>query len=223
MKQYILLVFSFFIITALSAQELEFSESPVILTGVLASDFEGVGYSTVNNIGGTDRMIRWESSVVEMTDGWNMAVCDKIQCYEPVVTSEVFSLVADEEGRMDVHVYPGGRDGSAVVEITVTDTLDAAVTLNNLYYFNTSPSSTGEAIRQSVKVYPNPSHGLFSVKAGKQLATVQVYSLTGQQVKSFSYNDGQWYDITDLPKGTYLVRLIDRDAQQLVTKLMHKL
>ena len=122
-----------------------------------------------------------------------------------------------------MHAYPRSTDGSAVVEITVTDAADDQQTISNLYYFNTSPSSTTEASRQTIKVYPNPSNGLFSVKGGKQIASVQVFSLTGRQVKSFTFNDGQWYDISDLPTGTYLVRMVDRDAQQLVTKLMNKL
>ncbi len=223
MKQNILLLFSLLFTLGLGAQNLEFSTSPAIVSDLPASEFEGVGYSTIINTSDTERNLSWERNVIEKTESWETAICSNVQCYFPNVSTEEFTLAPNGEGTMDVHAYPGGVDGSAVVEVIVTDLDDTSLSVSNIYYFNADPSSTVDVNRQQIKVYPNPSTGLFSVKAGKQLATVQVFSLTGQQVKNFTYNDGQWYDISDLPKGTYMVRLIDRDAQQLVTKLMHKL
>ncbi|MEL6835091.1 MAG: T9SS type A sorting domain-containing protein [Bacteroidota bacterium] len=223
MKQNILLLFSLLLTFGLAAQNLEFSTSPAVVSDLPSSEFEGVGYSTIINTADVERNLTWERNVIEKTETWETAVCDNIQCYFPTVESADFMLTPNGEGTMDVHAYPGGVDGSAVVEVIVTDRDDPNLSVSNVYYFNADPSSTVDVTRQQIKVYPNPSTGLFSVKAGKQLATVQVFSLTGQQVKNFTYNDGQWYDISDLPKGTYVVRLIDRDAQQLVTKLMHKL
>lgn len=224
MKQNILFVIALFLgTTVIVAQNLDFSESPVVVTGIQSTDFEGVGYSTLTNTAAEDRSFVWTRNIVEKTETWNIAVCDNIQCYAPSTGTSNFSITANGTSPMDVHAYPNQTDGSAVVEITVTDAADDQLTLTNLYYFNTTPSSTTQASRQTIKVYPNPSNGLFSVKGGKQIANVQVFSLTGRQVKSFTYNDGQWYDISDLPTGTYLVRLVDRDAQQLVTKLMNKL
>lgn len=223
-KNILLFLFLGFTAQFLSAQEeMEFTESPVVVEGVRADDFEGVGYSTLVNTSESDRTFTWTSNAIEITDGWLFAICDKNLCYEPPVTSETFTLEADSAGRMDVHAYPQGLDGSAVVELAVVDSDNEQLSVSNLYYFNTGPSSTTEASRQRIKVYPNPSNGLFSVKGGKQIASVEILSLTGRQVKSFRYNDGQWYDISNLPKGTYLVRLVDRDAQQLVTKLINKL
>ena len=223
MKQYILLLFSLVLTLGLGAQNLEFDTSPVVVSDLPATDFEGVGYAVIINTANTARNLTWERNVIEKTPEWNTAICDNVQCFAPTVSTSNFELTANGEGTMDVHAYPGGVEGSAVVEVIVTDRDDTNLSVSNVYYFNADPSSTVDVTRQQIKVYPNPSTGLFSVKAGKQLATVQVFSLTGQIVKSFTYNDGQWYDISDLPKGTYLVRLIDRDAQQLVTKLMHKL
>ncbi|MEL6969530.1 MAG: T9SS type A sorting domain-containing protein [Bacteroidota bacterium] len=223
MKQNILLLFSLLLTFGLAAQNLEFSTSPVVVSDLPSSEFEGVGYATIVNTADTERNLTWERNVIEKTEAWGTAVCDNVQCYFPNVDTADFMLAPNSDGTMDVHAYPGGVDGSAVVEVIVTDRDDASLSVSNVYYFNADPSSTVDVTRQQIKVYPNPSTGLFSVKAGKQLATVQVFSLTGQQVKNFTYNDGQWYDISDLPKGTYVVRLIDRDAQQLVTKLMHKL
>ncbi|WP_020535988.1 T9SS type A sorting domain-containing protein [Lewinella cohaerens] len=224
MKQNILLLLALCLTSSIVvAQNIEFSETPVIVSNIAASDFEGIAHSTVTNTADASRNFTWVRNVLEITDGWQTAVCDNVQCYFPTVGTENFVLDANTAGTMDIHAYPNGVDGSAVVEIVVTDSDDSSLTMSNLYYFNTGPSSTTEASRQTIKVYPNPSNGLFSVKGNKQIANVEVFSLTGRRVKSFNYNDGQWYDISDLPTGTYLVRLIDRDSQQLVTKLINKL
>jgi hypothetical protein len=222
-KNILLFLFLGFTAQFLSAQEMAFTVSPVIVDEVRSTDFEGVGYSTIINMGDSERSFTWTSNAVEITPEWAFAICDKNLCYEPIITTETFTLEADSAGRMDVHAYPQGVNGSAVVELTVVDSDNDQLTVSNLYYFNTGPSSTTEASRQRIKVYPNPSNGLFSIKGAKQIASVEILSLTGRQVKSFRYNDGQWYDISNLPKGTYLVRLIDRDAQQVVTKLINKL
>lgn len=222
MKQNLLLMLSVFMITQISAQNFEFNISPVVTLDIASSDFEGIGHSTVINTGTVDQNLRWDKNIVEITDQWQVAVCDKNQCFPPTVNTRNFSLVPDEAGTIDVHAYPNSQDGSAIVEIVITNTDDESQNISNLYYFNQQATSTIEINRQSIKVYPNPSKGLFSVKGSKQISSVDIYSLTGVKVESFDYNDGKWYDISNLPKGTYLVRLLDRNAEQLVTKLINK-
>lgn len=223
MKQNLLLIFSFFLISQLAAQNLSFDVSPVVVNGVEASDFEGVGHSIVTNTASTERSFRWNRNIVQITDGWDIAVCDKVQCYHTTVETQDFLLAPNEGGTMDVHAYPREIEGSAVVEITITDINDESQNLSNLYYFNT-PTSTNEAIAsQSLKVYPNPSNGLFSLKGEAPVASLEVFNLTGQKVASFKHNDGQWYNISDLPRGTYLVRLLGDDAKELTTKLINKM
>ncbi|MEM1216188.1 MAG: T9SS type A sorting domain-containing protein [Bacteroidota bacterium] len=225
MKHILLLSFSFLLFSlGLSAQGLEFDDGPIVVMDISADDFEGVGYSNLTNTTTDTRSLTWTRNVVEQTDEWWTAVCDKVQCYAPTVSTRDFTLEGNEQGNIDVHAYPNQTEGSAVVEITVTDQNNADVSLTNVYYFNVQPtSSTKEINVQQIKVYPNPSNGLFSIKGAEGLARVDVFSLTGQQVQSFTHGDGQWYDISNLPKGTYLVRLMDEDAQLLTTKLMQKL
>lgn len=223
MKQILLSIIVLVLGTALAAQGLSFTPSPVVVNGVLSTEFESIGHSQISNGSSEAKNLRWTRNVLEITPGWLNAFCDKNQCYPPVVGGADFTLEPAERGTMDVHVYPSGIEGSAVIEIVVVDLADTNSTAVGLYYFNTSPSSTDEPTAVRVKVYPNPSDGLFTIKGDKQISEVQIFSLTGQMVRSFRHNDGQWYNITDLPKGTYLVRLTDRSGQQLTTKLMNKM
>lgn len=223
MKQFLLFIIVTALGTTLFAQGFTINPDPVVVSGLASTEFEGVGYAEITNGFPQAKNLRWQRTNIEITTGWETAICDKNQCYEAVVGNADFTLDPSERGRLDVHARPGGVEGAAVVEVRVVDLDDASNTAVALYYFNTSPSSTDEPLAVRAKVYPNPSDGLFTVKGDKQINEVQIFSLTGRMVRSFRYNDGQWYNITDLPKGTYLIRLMDRGGQQLTTKLMNKM
>jgi hypothetical protein len=222
MKQTIL--FFLFLATAnLAMAQLEFSPSPVVTSGVQASDEDIAGHATITNTGDVARNLTWTRNIVQLTENWQTAVCDKNQCWIPTVATKNFTLAPDEAGDMDVHVYPNDTEGSAIIEVTVTDQDDASVSLTNVYYFNEDPSSTLDVERVAVKIYPNPSQGLFTIRGGEQVARLEIFSLAGQPVRQFDFQDGRWYNISDLPRGTYLIRMIDRQAQTLTTKLFNKM
>lgn len=222
MKQTILLFF-FFSIATLATAQLTFSPSPVVESNVTSSEEDRAGHSIITNAGDTERNLTWTRNIVQMTEAWQTAVCDKNQCWLPTVNSKNFTLAPDEEADMDVHVYPNGAEGSAIIEVTVTDQNDASFSLTNVYYFNEEPSNTQSVARSTIKVYPNPTQGLFTIRGGEQVARLEIFSLAGQPVRQFDFQDGRWYNISDLPRGTYLVRMVDREARTLTTKLFNKM
>lgn len=71
-----------------------------------------------------------------------------------------------------------------------------------------------------VALYPNPSQGLFTLNV--PTASVEVYSINGQLVKSFegSSAESQSYDITDLPNGLYMVKVVSLDKRISTMKLV---
>ncbi len=223
MKQILLFCLAICCVGAIHAQgEITFIEETVVVSDVAGGDFEGVGYNLIVNNSSAIRVLRWNIVVEEMTEGWQVAFCDKNLCYLPATTTETFAAVPDEENRMDVHVYPNGNEGSAIITIEVVDENDANVTTSHTYYFNTEPSSTTEVFEDAIKVYPNPTSGFFSLKNSENVSSIEVMSLTGQRVRSFTANQGRWYDLSELPRGTYLVRLLDRQEQILTTKLLNR-
>ncbi|WP_264520442.1 alpha-amylase family glycosyl hydrolase [Flavobacterium sp. N1994] len=72
----------------------------------------------------------------------------------------------------------------------------------------------------NLKLSPNPTSGLFTISG--QVAKVQVYSITGQMVKSFENisSDNYPFDINDLSKGVYLVKAIDMNNNSKTLKLI---
>lgn len=65
-------------------------------------------------------------------------------------------------------------------------------------------------------VYPNPVVEFFMISENSdQTVGVAILNLTGKRVKYFEYVKGEQYYIGDLPKGIYLVQMLDRSDRTL--------
>ncbi|GJM31169.1 MAG: hypothetical protein DHS20C18_01700 [Saprospiraceae bacterium] len=221
-----LLFFCTFCLTAqlvFAQSTLVINPNPVTVQDVTAETLDGVAHSKVTNEASSAGVFQWERTIVHMTEGWESAVCDKNACYTSAISTRQFEMDAAEEGTMDVHVYPNGYEGQATIEVKVFDTVNPENKVVGIYYFNTSPSGTVEVEKVKLRVYPNPSEGLFTVSTNSIADQVVIYNVAGRPVREFTHNNNKWYDITDLPRGTYFVRILDATKQTLVTRLIQKI
>jgi hypothetical protein len=78
--------------------------------------------------------------------------------------------------------------------------------------------------RADLSVYPNPAAEYFSVQDKHDaVGEIAIVSIVGRRVKEFEYTKGdQQYNISDLPKGMYLVQLIDKNKRVLTTQKLEK-
>ena len=77
-----------------------------------------------------------------------------------------------------------------------------------------------------LQVFPNPTSGVLTIQNSKQLKlnTAQVYSATGQLIKSFNLNSNAKNSIIDLSgmvKGTYLIK-VNTDTESTNVKIIKK-
>ena len=72
----------------------------------------------------------------------------------------------------------------------------------------------------NLMLYPNPTAGLFTING--QVSKVQVYSVTGQIVKSFEIipSEDYQFDVNDLSRGIYLVKATDGYNNSKTMKLI---
>lgn len=72
----------------------------------------------------------------------------------------------------------------------------------------------------SVSLYPNPTNDSFSIQG--QVAKVEVYSITGQLIKSFGnvVSEDDKFSISELSSGIYLVKAIDINNASKTMKLI---
>jgi len=101
--------------------------------------------------------------------------------------------------------------------INVTD-VNAPISINAgqcLVYGNKLPALgiNDNEITKPIVLYPNPSSNYFTVDTSS--SKVDIYSLTGQLVKSFksNFNSESQFDISDLNRGIYLVKVKDNHRE----------
>lgn len=66
-------------------------------------------------------------------------------------------------------------------------------------------TSTGNATKKNVQVYPNPSTGFVNI-AGEEPMSAQLFGSKGEFIRSLESSTGN--DLSSLPKGVYWIRLI---------------
>lgn len=69
-----------------------------------------------------------------------------------------------------------------------------------------------------LSVFPNPATDYFKVSENNWVQTIAVYNLAGRKVSTFTYGDDLKYDVSDLPKGMYLIQMLDFHGQILSTR-----
>jgi hypothetical protein len=86
----------------------------------------------------------------------------------------------------------------------------------------TTLGTTDFEVLKDITIYPNPASTYFTLNA--DASKVQIFSITGQLVKSFNENQtaGHHYTIADLNAGMYLVRMYDSENQAKVMKFIKK-
>jgi len=73
-------------------------------------------------------------------------------------------------------------------------------------------------VEEDISIFPNPTSGTINITGLTQPATIKIYNLQGQLVKSF-YQVQKYIDLTDLDKGVYILNLEFED-QRVVRKVV---
>ena len=85
-----------------------------------------------------------------------------------------------------------------------------------------SSAGSNSALKSSIKIYPNPAFNFIGLNNVSDVSSIIVYNLVGRKIKKFTAQANERYDITDLPRGMYLVQLLGRDGKVVTTQRMSK-
>jgi len=108
--------------------------------------------------------------------------------------------------------------------ITVTNTTTAInLQPGEFRVFGNQPSTlsiNNFEMNSNVTLAPNPASGSFTISVAT--TKVEVYSVTGQLVKSFnnSFSSDYSFDVSDLNKGIYFVKAADVNGSEKTMKLL---
>jgi Secretion system C-terminal sorting domain len=188
------------------------------------TDDEPIAYTKIKNLTNEDITIRWQREVLCIGSQNQTQVCDLNACYGSNVSSKQFTLAANTEGEISLHLINDSLVSSfAVVRLDMWDVnaLEPADTIPMYFFFNACVSSTDEPLPSAqVRVFPNPTTDFFALEQAVEVAKVRIFDLNGREVATYDHREGQTYNISQLPVGRYTVTLHDvRDrvfqAQQL--------
>lgn len=75
---------------------------------------------------------------------------------------------------------------------------------------------------EDLRVFPNPVVNYFQIGYSDRVKRVQLVNTIGRKVRSFDYDNKAQYDISDLPRGFYLVQLLDSKNAVVQTQRISK-
>ncbi len=78
------------------------------------------------------------------------------------------------------------------------------------------------SVQKIVKIYPNPAFNFIGLNNVSNVGSIIIYNLVGRKMKKFTPQEGERYDIADLPRGMYLVQLLGTDGKVVTTQRMSK-
>ncbi|WOC51383.1 peptidase S8 [Bergeyella porcorum] len=117
----------------------------------------------------------------------------------------------DKNNRYTYDVYAVYSNGKESEPVSVT------IDITNL--------STSDVKNEGLKIYPNPSDGRFVVEAGSGVTSLkaEVYDMSGKQIykQDFRGNKAD-LNLTQYPKGVYILNLVDNNGKKQSAKLMIK-
>lgn len=74
----------------------------------------------------------------------------------------------------------------------------------------------------SIEVFPNPATAYIGVNAPDQVSLIKVFNLVGRHMKTFVIAQDEKHYIGDLPRGMYLVQLVNHQDKVVTTKRLNK-
>lgn len=78
---------------------------------------------------------------------------------------------------------------------------------------------------EDIRLYPNPTTGIFTVDLDAKKSEVQLFDMTGKKITTRSTQkneNSQTFDISNLSKGTYILKIKTADNNEVVKKIIKK-
>lgn len=214
MRKILLLAFCFISLNSF-AQDLTITPDPVALSVPDGTVDMKVDMNISNNLG-RDVEFYWSIDRGNVPDEWQFYLCDINLCYTPSVQSCPCSkpnlLGPNESGTLMLHILPNGVNAVGVVTLSIltecdgtTSEIDIPVT----YEVGTTSTNFAE-LNKNINLYPNPAFDNIQLQEDDNVEYLEIYNIVGKQVKTLTHSQGQSHDVSDLNKGIYLVRLLDK-------------
>ncbi|MBS2213864.1 carboxypeptidase regulatory-like domain-containing protein [Carboxylicivirga mesophila] len=114
-----------------------------------------------------------------------------------------------------VATAPGFQDKSTTYVVDA----ESNTPPNDKIYLDPIPTGIEDTELTNVRVYPNPAVDFIVFESANAIQSVEIYSVNGAKVKALNNDKITRINISELPKGLYLVATTDSNGQRQITKI----
>lgn len=143
-----------------------------------------------------------------------------------LATNGTYLFLTDDSGIGNKHIKPTTDEYKVELLNDLLQKVIAQMCFANGCETNSQLSNTPLAeykVFDSVKIFPNPSHGPVTLKTDLKLKDIYVADFTGKIIRSLDARKNKntyRFDMSDLPAATYLIRYTTEDNKAGATKLV---
>lgn len=187
------------------------------------SRFTKRGYIVNNNNHAIQ--LKWSKFSQDLPQGTRVVFQDRSSRWNSMAQEGEIRIQALDTAFFDLHYYPNGQKGGGSIDVLVEDVKrkDQNYTLSyKVKDVKLAEHRSGAGGDDDFRVYPNPASDYFSVNEVSHLKEVIVINLVGQEVKRFVASPHSKYDISELTRGLYLIRLVDKKGEVVKTIRLSK-
>lgn len=220
MKHFLTILGIFLHLTLFS--QISLSTNPAIKTLDL-NEFFNKAVTTVKNNSSSKATYIWKVTPIISPSLWAFQVCDLNLCYLPGVDSAEFDLEAGQEAEFYIQILHNNFRADGEYKAKFTNKNNPSDTLTGTFIFTTSSVSTRDiTFGENIKIHPNPANNYFHISDTKHIGKVQVLNMVGGVVKTYYAQNTDQFDISDLPSGMYMVKMIHKNSNKVKTLRLRK-
>lgn len=117
------------------------------------------------------------------------------------------SYTTEHSSWTDVSIPLPNKSANYQIAFEGTSNWARGIDIDNVSVVDTSALYvTDTAKEKSIKIYPNPAKNVVNIGTDKVLKSIELFSMTGQLIKTFS-KDSKQINVSDIDSGTYLLRV----------------
>ena len=167
-----------------------------------------------------DKYFYWTLSKTSFNHNWQSRICVKDFCFDynkDMVNSPV-KIKANELVDMTLIIKHHHIPDTALIVVKLYADSDLAHPLDSLPVFvNISKAVFDKkpVKAHDIMIYPNPAFEYFHIDSEKEIKKIDMFNLIGRKVRTLYNNGSNVYDISDMRKGIYLLRIFDKDNRVL--------
>lgn len=211
-----LLLLSFGLLGAAFAQTTFQVSTNSVWTIAPSGDDDVEGYFVISNPTSTVQTIKWERTIVDITSGCLIQVCDLTLCWLPTVSSKTFDIDPGTNGNIILHFVNHDLipDASALVNLKLSNNNNPADSVVVTFLYTPETADAKDLLpAATVQLYPNPATDYFLLQQADDVQRIRLFSTDGREVANYTANPGQQYSLAGLANGTYAAVLEDKNGR----------